>query len=87
MPHQLPLIGALALLTQCALSASCKASTLKKALPSLPGVEIKNVEAKEVLQWAEYATSAPTVPFLPVQPGLPIDFCDVTVTYGHTGEF
>lgn len=87
MQHpRLTLLAIVSFYAERVVSASCKASTIRKALPDLLGVEIKDVKAEEVLQWNEYATSAPTVPFLPVQPK-PIDFCDVTVTYGHNGEF
>ncbi|SMQ55423.1 unnamed protein product [Zymoseptoria tritici ST99CH_3D7] len=86
MQHpRLTLLAIVSFYAERVVSASCKASTIRKALPDLLGVEIKDVKAEEVLQWNEYATSAPTVPFLPVQPK-PIDFCDVTVTYGHNGH-
>lgn len=66
-------------------AATCKAKDLKKSLPEIFGVEILDVKANEVEQWNDYATSAPTVPFLPAAPE-PIDFCNVFVEYTHPGK-
>lgn len=65
-------------------AATCKAKDLKKALPEIFGVKILDVKANEVEQWNDYATSAPTVPFLPAAPE-PIDFCNLFVEYTHPG--
>lgn len=65
-------------------AALCKAKDLQKSLPDIFGLEILDVKANEVEQWNDYATSAPSVPFLPTPPK-PIDFCNVYVEYTHPG--
>lgn len=66
-------------------AAVCNAKDLKKSLPEIFGVKVLDVKANEVEQWNDYATSAPTVPFLPAAPK-PIDFCNVYVEYTHPGK-
>lgn len=66
-------------LASAASASSCRSDSF--AIPKIPGVQLTNLEASEVHQYAPWPFAFGSVP----SKERPIDFCNVTVTYTHPG--